>query len=129
MDLIKFLFNFSLFLSTVQSFPVFELVKDFITLHQEPLRLSAFVCWKKQDILSFIKFMNENSIMVVYSTAITLLDDPEHQLYFIDLDCEKSEDILFQVNRVEIFIYNIFSIYYLLYSVCLKLYSELLRLF
>nr|CAI5837534.1 unnamed protein product [Callosobruchus analis] len=73
-------------------------LRDFCLKQNKSSNIIAYVCWNKGTIFRFWKSLSKDySTMVTRKSELIYFPTEEHQLYFLDMRCAGSEDILNQV--------------------------------
>lgn len=82
-----------------------QLIYGFVELQNEPTKITAYVCWRKQDLVQFSEtFLKQNRVnlqvinpkdgRLVYSFP------EEHQMLIMDVSCTGSKEVFLKVEIV-----------------------------
>ncbi|XP_056633927.1 ionotropic receptor 75a-like [Diorhabda sublineata] len=85
---------------------VINLIGDFIAKLNEPAKVTAFICWSRDETLLFSKTLSFNNIpWKIGGNYIDVngFSPPEHQFFLMDADCDHSKHVLGKANGLKLF--------------------------
>nr|APC94347.1 ionotropic receptor 1 [Pyrrhalta aenescens] len=93
-------------LSLQTNYEIIKMISDFVVRLQGPIRVNAFICWRRENKIQLWKEFSLNNVACDMGNThnnITHYFPPEHQLFLLDMNCNGSYDILEQGEQMNLF--------------------------